>query len=258
VRGYFSQLMRQTGVKIAGTAPFPESLPAPGAPSAHDVEIEESSFTPSTGVVTQSGVFQSESTPIGSQPRSHVDAPLETESKIGRDADALRESHVSFEATIETADAAAASSSAAIPAASPLASNAAPSRSTVIQEVMDWIAEPAPVETDSAKSVMSPLRVATAAPAAREALEDDRRLVPSESPASALSFHQTVEHARSDRAPAAKSGDEAWSVHIGAIHLEIEAPGEKPSPRPVALRPASPAASEGRGSRLRRYYLRSC
>lgn len=242
--GYFSQLMRQTGVKIAGSAPSYESLPARAASPTHELEIEESSFVPPTPLMTQ------------------PDRPFATESEIESgekpNPGELGESHGFSEAKIETTDAAAVSSSAAIPAASPLASNAAPSRSTVIQEVMDWIAEPAPVETDPAKSVMSPLRVAAAAPAARGALEDDRRLVPSESPASALSFYQTVEHARSDRAPAAKSGDEAWSVHIGAIHLEIEAPGGKLSPRPVALRPASPAASEGRGSRLRRYYLRSC
>ena len=241
--GYFSQLMRQSGVKIAGAAVSHESLSAPAAPSLHDVEIEESTFTPSTGVVTQSSALPdlpTNSAPIGSEPRSQADAPLETQSEIesGEEPNAveLREPHVSFEAKSETTDAGAASSSVATPAASPPATKAAPSRSTVIHEVMDWIA----------------------APPEHRALEDDRRLVPSGSPSSAVSFHQTVEHARPDRSPAAKSGDEAWSVHIGAIHLEIEAPREKPSPRAVAPQPASPAASESRGSRLRRYYLRSC
>ena len=237
--GYFSQLMRQSGVKIAGAAVSHESLTAPAAPSLHDVEIEESTFTPSTGVVTQSSALPDLPTngaPIGSEPRSQADAPLETQSEIesGEEPKAveLREPHVSFEAKSETTEAGAASSSVATPAAT----KAAPYRSTVIQEVMDWIA----------------------APPEQRALEDDRRLVPSGSPSSAVSFYQTVEHARPDRSPAAKSGDEPWSVHIGAIHLEIEAPREKPSPRAVAPQPASPAASESRGSRLRRYYLRSC
>ena len=244
--GYFSQLMRQTGVKIAGAALVPESLSAPAAPRAHELEIEESSFVPP---------------PLMTQPG----APFATESEIESDEEPnpgeLGESHGSSETTIETTDAAAASSSAVTVAPSPPpASKAAPSHSTIIREVMDWIAEPAVAEADApndpAKSVLSPIQVAAAASPEQRALEDDHRLVPSDSPSSAMSFYQTVEHPRPDRSPAAKSGDEAWSVHIGAIHLEIEAPREKPSPRAVAPQPASPAASESRGSRLRRYYLR--
>jgi hypothetical protein len=123
---------------------------------------------------------------------------------------------------------------------------------------MEWIAEPVEAEMHPAKSVMSPVPVAAAAPPEQHALEDDRRLAPSGSPSSNVSFYHMVEHAGPASPPASKSGDEAWSVHIGAIHLEIEAPRDKPIPRAVAPQPASPAASEGRGSRLRRYYLRSC
>jgi hypothetical protein len=235
--------MRQTGVKIAGAAPSHESLPTRAALSAHDLEIEDSSYSTSTAVMIQ------------------PDGPFATESEIesGEEPNPgeLGESHGPSETKIETTDPATASSSVATPAASPPTTKAAPSRSTVIQEVMDWIAEPVEAEMSPAKLVLSPVRVAAAAPPEQGALEDDRRLAPSGSPSSSVSFYQMVEHAGPASSPAAKFGDDAWSVHIGAIHLEIEAPRE-PSPRAVAPQPASPAASESRGPRLRRYYLRPC
>jgi hypothetical protein len=117
----------------------------------------------------------------------------------------------------------------------------------VIQEVMAWIAG------DNSPS--------SSAPAEAHASGDPAS--PSMSPASLPMEVMAVVSPVAGSSQAPEPDAESTSVHIGAIHLTIEAPSEKPGPPPfgsprVSSSPAPAAAPRPVGSRLQRHYLRLC
>jgi hypothetical protein len=179
--------------------------------------------------------------PRAAEERSQFEAPVQARSQVEPEIGAARAADVWGAARSENVNSAAAGSETAC----------APD--ATVREVMDWIAQPAEAEMMQERKP-TPIEIGVAATPTKAILQDDRSLPVSE-PSSAISFYQTVEHAGSPPLPAANSAETPWSVHIGAIHLEIEAPRPAPSPRAPAPQPVAAALSAPHGSRLRRYYL---
>ena len=129
--------------------------------------------------------------------------------------------------------------------------------SELIRKVMNWVAQdnnesgqltsarPAS-PTSALPSADGPLKVTAVLPTNPAGKEDQ-----TSSPAAIQKPTSSPSANEHDASP--------WSVEIGTIHLTIEAPAEKPVPRPIEPRARPPAPTSrpaAASSRLRRQYLR--
>jgi len=253
---YLSQLMDQTGLKIAGPAstpgatsqPTPATVVAPAAPlisapslTEQEVQSETESLTPEL----------SEDRPVTTaRPRPSFDptaegAPPPPHSQESKPLSLIeKKTHASpidptpaSEATIERVRAWVA-----------LASNA-PERPT-----------PARISTPSDATQFATATIPPEAAGTPERPDVEGKSAPKvRSSSSRVCLPGIAARPRSagSASPAAELEDNLWSVNIGAIHLAIEAPREQTSLRAVESRPApSTFPPRTNSSRLWRYYLR--
>ena len=295
MRLYLAQLIRQTGISAAGgptspAAPTPQGFSPTSSPMPTQTVIGQETETELTTVTPQTthgsdGYKATTDVPAGaemiaSSPSSGQrpaggpgPAPAPAQPTSGALA---REMHIS--ALTESAAAPTSSQKTDALASSPSAVSPPPQRladvavvphreaSELIRKVMNWVAQDnsesdpltsaRPDSPDAAlPSAAGPLKVTAVLPS-NPAGEVDQTSWPAaiQTPASSRSARTLA-----SPPPAHEPGASPWSVEIGTIHLTIEAPAEKPAPRPIEPR-ALPTAPTSRpaaaSSRLRRHYLR--
>jgi hypothetical protein len=301
VSRYLSQLIRQTGVAIAASAApspaasaHPIARPDSGEPPSSDANgIEhdartEIDFRDADPVPAGTARLESAGAPDNRTLRAQSDPTL----RVG---DAAPETPMKSGGTFATRDTLPSEKSADPEARDRGASNhvrpsaefrpAAPEppaavtdvvavtgAQEIVRNVMAWIAgDPEPVKKSSPSgSVSEPPAPPVGAPAAVSPGKPETgdgsvfpvihaRPIP---PAADPPVRVRGDNPGLPR-PAAESEPAAWAVHIGAIHLSIEAPtgtpnsrAVEPRPAPASPAPASAQASQAGASRLRRHYLR--
>ena len=292
---YLAQLMRQTGMSLTGgpTSPAaptphgfsPTSSPMPaGGPIEQETETERAALAPqatpgsdgykaTTGFPAGSEMIAS-SPSTGQRPAGGSDsAPAPAHPGSGAIA---REVHLS--ALTESATAPTSSHKTFALASSPSAVSPPPQRladvdvgphreaGELIRKVMNWVAQDnsqseqlTSARPDSPATALpsaaGPLKVTAVLPSNPAGKEDRTSLpAPIQTPASSPSARTLASPPTADEA-----GASPWSIEIGTIHLTIEAPAQKPAPRPIeprALPPAPTSRPAAASSRLRRHYLR--
>ena len=289
---YLSRLMSQTGVKIPGvtnatSTPSPQPLfvavPPPHPLSSTADLTEQEGESPASGpppAASVHGMPPHSLTSGGqtgpeqpSQDRSAAETPLNAApaARDSQETERLPPPETRSRApTVGTTLSPVAGPSGSPPPAGNVAAPA-PTNSAIIQKVMAWVAgsshapeRPAPTETRAPVVATQPTTVPAQAAAAvipEPADSVGESALPIRSPSSRLAIPESAVR-RSSTASAERvvePQDDAWSIHIGAIHLTLEVPPEKPDLHPAQPRPVpstSAPATRTSGSRLSRYYLR--
>jgi hypothetical protein len=282
---YFSQLMYQSGVKLATHRPPapPPSFPREGPTASRSADVAEQDKDSELGAPNPTPVVSvseiavrlpadsdSASAALSSQQHREDEEPvLPIQAR-----NAAPESHRA--SPVETEPRRAPKSAAPPPVdgdspAQPLTTGRAPKASTaseIVQKVLSWMAdssgaiEPSTSPPAQAKLASAPRQPMAVAAVLQSTPPDRSEELVSPAPAHLpqADFEKATPTVLSGATLATESEAEPWDVHIGAIHLTIEAPAENPSSRRVEPRlPPAPAPSEPRfnPSRLPRHYLRS-
>ena len=283
---YLAQLLRQTGISVTGgptssAAPTPHGFSPSNSPMPSGGPIEQEAETVITAAAPQptpgsDGYKATTDVPVGSeiitsspstgQRHAGGSDPAPAPAQPASDA-IVRAREARIDALTESAAAPTSShKSDALPSSPSAVSAPHQQASELIRKVMNWVAEdnnevdqltaarPAS-PTSAPPSAAGPLKVTAVLPANPAGKEDQTRWPAAiQKPASSPSARRPALPAAADEAAASP-----WSVEIGTIHLTIEAPMEKPAPRPIeprALPPAPTSRPAAASSRLRRHYLR--
>jgi hypothetical protein len=236
VTGYLSRLANQSSLQIAGAPPV-SSTPSSSLPSANASSVD---------VIEQTQEISPASVQSVSELNPTENHGAELQDASGESCD-RNDQHAADTRAVSEQPAEIRRRAVEQPSGLPLFSGEG---KETVREVLAWIAEeeyPAvgPIERDPSPAAVRVDPVAVSAET------------------SGAPFLNAV--GRTPPTAAAKVESDGYSVHIGAIHLTIEAPPEKLESRPIQAPPAAPtttpapqrSAPAPAGSRLRRHYLRS-